>query len=451
MCLLLHNTVMKKLLRKLHLWLSVPFGVFITLICFSGSMLVFEREITELCRHDLYFVDEVRENTIPLDELMQNVVSSLPEDVSVTGVTISPDPKRTYQVGLSKPRRASIYVDQYTGEVKGRYERLAFYDTMFHLHRWMMGSSSGFGKTLVGLSTLMLVIILLTGLLMWLTNRNKPLTKSLKISFTKGWPQFWHDLHVAGGIYATIFLLALALTGLTWSFSWYRTGFYKTFGVETASGGNHGGGRDVATNAQQTNRENEGRGIRDERGGRNGRTERAERREANAESGREGRYDRDRARADRTSETEGRSGFRSRHTEDAPEQESGRHMRRRSPYARWQEIYETLAENHPGYRQITVSDGSASVVPAERRSLRAADRFDFDRRCEITDAKPYAEQDKSAKVRSSVYMVHVGSWGGILTRILTFLAALLGATLPLTGYYLWIHRLVKGRPHRAKA
>ncbi|MDE6348140.1 MAG: PepSY domain-containing protein, partial [Bacteroides sp.] len=40
------------------------------------------------------------------------------------------------------------------------------------------------------------------------------------------------------------------------------------------------------------------------------------------------------------------------------------------------------------------------------------------------------------------YTMHVSNWGGIFTRILTFLAALLGATLPLTGYYLWAKRLM---------
>ena len=33
---------MKKVFRKIHLWLSVPFGLLITLICFSGAMLVFD-------------------------------------------------------------------------------------------------------------------------------------------------------------------------------------------------------------------------------------------------------------------------------------------------------------------------------------------------------------------------------------------------------------------------
>ena len=415
---------MKKLFRKLHLWLSVPFGVFITLICFSGAMLVFEREITEACRRDLCFVEKVGEKPLPLDSLMTAVAATLPDSVSVTGLTISPDPTRSWQVGLSKSRRASLYVDPYTGEVKGRYERLPFYDTMFHLHRWMLGASTGSGKLLVGISTLMLVVILITGLLMWLTNRNKPLVKSLKISFSKGWMRFWHDLHVAGGIYATIFLLALALTGLTWSFSWYRTGFYKAFGVETSAGGGHGEPRSTA-NAQQ-----EQRGNRD--GARSERPERSERADA-AGNDRSHRRGEER----RVHGGEGRPG-----------QEA---VRPHSPYAHWQEIYEGLAQSHPGYRQITLSDGSASVVPAGRTSLRSGDRFEFDRRGRITNVKPYAEQEKSAKVRSGVYTVHVGSWGGLATRILTFLAALLGATLPLTGYYLWIRRLVKkGHPHHEK-
>ena len=206
---------MKKLFRKIHLWLSVPFGIFITLICFSGAMLVYEKEITEWCRPDLYFVQTVKEVPLPMEELMEAVAATLPEGTSITGVTISPDSQRAYQVSLSQPRRASLYVDQDTGEVKGGNVRLPIFDVMFCLHRWLMGSAQSasggisVGKFLVGLSTLLLVIILLTGILMWLTNRRKPLTKSLTISFTKGWPRCWHDLHVAGGIYATILLLAM--------------------------------------------------------------------------------------------------------------------------------------------------------------------------------------------------------------------------------------------------
>ena len=366
----------KKVFRKIHLWLSVPTGIIITLICFSGAMLVFEKEITEACRPELYFVKEAKGEPIPMQELMEKVGETLPDSVSITGVTVYPNRMRTYQVSLSKPRRASIYVNQYTGEVTGRSERLPFFDTMFRLHRWLLGASSNdngiaWGKLLTGICTLVLVFILITGILMWLTNRNKPLRASLAIHVTKGWGRFWHDLHVAGGIYATIFLLALALTGLTWSFSWYRTGFYACFGIESSAegGASHGGGR------------------------------------------------------------HGGGGFGFHH---------------RSPYRHWDEVLEEVAKKNPGYRQITLKPEVAEVVPEGRLSLRATDKYSYNRRSgEITDVKLYSSESKDTKVRSGVYMVHTGSWGGIFTRILTFLAAIIGATLPLTGYWLWFRRLTR--------
>ena len=36
-----------------------------------------------------------------------------------------------------------------------------------------------------------------------------------------------------------------------------------------------------------------------------------------------------------------------------------------------------------------------------------------------------------------LYTLHTGSWGGFPSKIIYFLAALTGAVLPLTGYYLW--------------
>ena len=386
---------MKKALRKIHLWLSVPTGIIITLVCFSGAMLVFEKEITEAIKPELYFVKEAKGEPIPMQQLMEKVEETLPDSVSISGVTVFADSTRTYQVSLSKPRRASIYVNQYTGEVTGRSERLPFFNTMFHLHRWLLGSLSGVGKLLTGICTLVLVFILITGILMWLTNRNKPLKASLAIHVTKGWGRFWHDLHVAGGIYTTIILLAMALTGLTWSFSWYRTGFYACFGVESSEkGGAHGEG---------------------------------------GNSHGEGRY----SHGDGRNNHEGKRG-------------EGRGFHRRSPYRHWEDVLNEVALKNPGYQQITLKPGVAEVVPEGRLSMRAADKYSYDRRSgEIIDVQLYSAGKKDTKVRSGVYMVHTGSWGGIITRILNFLAALIGATLPLTGYWLWIRRLTRKRHQQA--
>lgn len=393
---------MRKIFRNLHLWLSIPFGLLITLICFSGAALVFEKEVMELCHRDLYFVKKVEAAPLPMEQLVGRVAATLPDSISVTGVNISSDPERTYQITLSKPRRASMYVDQYTGEVTGKYERAPFFGVMFRMHRWMLDSMKPdggifWGKIIVGTSTLMFVFVLISGVVVWWPRTRKALKNSLKIVVNKGWRRFWYDLHVAGGMYTLIFLLALSLTGLTWSFQWYRTGFYKVFGVEVQPGMGHG---NAAANATARSGKPEGK-----------------------PEGREGRGGRPEGRG-------GRAEARSEH--------------RHSPYANWERVYEQLAQANPGYRQISVSDGSASVANNRFGNTRGTDRYKFNpRNGEITETVLYSDLENSGKIRGWIYSVHVGSWGGMLTRILTFIAALIGASLPLTGYYLWIRKKVK--------
>ena len=401
---------MKKIFRKIHLWLSVPFGLIITLVCFSGAMLVFENEANEWFRRDLYYVETVKGSPLPMDKLLEKVATTLPDSVAVTGVSISSDPGRAYQVSLSKPRRASLYVDQYTGEVKGKSERSGFFMFMFRMHRWLLDSMNPgnegifWGKMIVGVSTLLLVFVLISGIVIWWPRTRKALKNSLKITATKGWRRFWYDLHVAGGMYALIFLLAMALTGLTWSFPWYRTAFYKVFGVE------------VQQRAAQGHEQKSDAQKRD--------TKLA----AHREKKREG--------------NEVRKGERS----GRPENNHSDIYLVTSPFVYWQEIYDKLGRQNPEYKQISISSGTASVSFNRFGNQRASDRYSFNTdNGEFTETSLYQHQDKSGKIRGWIYSVHVGNWGGMFTRILTFIAALLGAALPLTGYYLWIKRLIKVR------
>ena len=412
---------MKKIFRQIHLWLSIPFGLIITVICFSGAALVFENEIMELCRHDFYYVSKVEETPLPAGELAQKVAATLPDSISVTGISISSDPAKAYQVNLSKPRRASVYIDQYTGEIKGKYERAPFFTTMFKLHRWLLDSMKPdggifWGKMIVGVSTLMFVFVLISGIIIWIPRNAKALKNSLKISVNKGWRRFWYDLHIAGGLYTFIFLLVLALTGLTWSFGWYRTGFYKAFGVEATQGTSS-----QETTSQTSNKERQG--------------------ERNKESNKDGRH---RGDEKRYSRSEGRN--RSESHNRGEDREERRGNREYSPYALWQKVYEQLKVQNPDYKQITVSNGTANVSFNRFGNQRAADRYSFNTdNGEFTETNLYQHQDKSGKIRGWIYSVHVGNWGGMLTRILTFIAALIGASLPLTGYYLWVKKLMNKR------
>lgn len=377
---------MKKLFRQLHLWLSIPLGLVITVICFSGAMLVFEKEITECVQHDIYFVEEVKNSPLPIDSLISNVAPTLNEGVSITGITVSSDPERCYKVNLSKPRRAAIYVDQYTGEVKGSSSRLPFFNTMFRLHRFLLDKRDAnggvfWGKQIVGISTSLFVVILITGIILWWPKSKKAWKNLVTIRLRSGWKRFLYDLHVVGGMYAIVFLLAMALTGLTWSYPWYRNAFYSLFGVEQSVQKNNTKEAYANKSVRKTNN--------------------------NAVD------------AEKVSESQ-------------------------SPYIYWQDVYEFVAHENSDYKQITISNGSVNVSFNRIGNQQASDSYKFDNRTgRVTDHTYYSDNNKRNKLRGWIYSVHVGSWGGMVTRILAFMAALLGATLPLTGYYLWIKRLNK--------
>lgn len=105
-----------------------------------------------------------------------------------------------------------------------------------------------------------------------------------------------------------------------------------------------------------------------------------------------------------------------------------------------------MKARNPDAAQITVGNGTASVTLGSSGNSRASDRYEFNRRSgEIAPVMKYAGSAPADKLRGWIYSIHTGSIGGIFTRILWFLGALLGASLPLTGYYIWIKRLFKNR------
>lgn len=461
---------MRNFFRKFHLWVSVPFGIVITITCFTGALLVFEKEITALCVGDITVVTPVGE-PLPVSVIADKVDATLPADVDVKGVVVSSSPDEAYRVNLSKPKKAAVYVNQYTGEVIGKDERMSFFQTVFRLHRWLMDSNPGegkvfWGKMVVGASTLAFVVILLTGLVIWWPRNRKMLGNRLQIALRKGKNRFWYDLHVAGGFYAMLLLLAMALTGLAWSFEWYSNGVYTLLGAgeakETAVVERKaptrvetpvcpGSCRDCTLPVCVNSAENKNTAV--ESGGAAGwnvdavtaATNVTDTKYVDAEpaisvaeiDGVTAATAVD-AQSGATIVADGNSGA----TSLAVASHS-------TEFDSWQKAYENVKSLVTDFETITVADGIVSVKNTKYGNIRAADKYMFDEDSgAIISVELYKDSARKGKLSGWFYSLHTGSWGGLLTRVLYFLAALLGATLPLTGYYLWVKRLYGKRKSR---
>ena len=211
---------MKKIFAKIHLWLSLPLGIVLTVVCLSGAVLVFEGEITRALHPELYRV-AAPADARPLrpSQLAGRIGGQMPDSLHLVSLQLSARSDEPCMAAFRETGRRQLSVDPYTGNVNGWAESPAFFGTVRKLHRWLLDpppskGEKSVGKAIVGVSTLALVLILVSGLILWIPRSHKALRNRLKVSCTYGRRRFWHDCHVSLGFYATLLLLVMALTGL---------------------------------------------------------------------------------------------------------------------------------------------------------------------------------------------------------------------------------------------
>lgn len=232
----------RKLMNDIHLWLGIGSGIILFLVCLSGTILTFEEEIKSLFAQDFKVAHSI-ENRLSLEQLSQ----SLSQEGTVTSVTLPNETEEPLQFTVKtspKERRGTTYfVDPYSGEYQKKQKSNldGFFLSMFKLHRWLLMDMS-IGRPIVGIATIIFLVLSISGIILWFPKkiRWKNFKPGLKIKLSANWKRINHDLHNTLGFYACIFLVIMSLTGLFWSFEWYRDAGSEVLGTKVF--GNRGGG-----------------------------------------------------------------------------------------------------------------------------------------------------------------------------------------------------------------
>jgi uncharacterized iron-regulated membrane protein len=232
----------RKFINDAHLWLGIGSGIILFLVCLSGTVLTFEEEIKALFAKE-FAVADTAGRTLPMKELTE----SLSQEGIVSNVTIPAETNEALKFSIKtspQERRGTTYfVDPYSGEYqKVQKSNLdGFFLTMFKMHRWLLLETE-VGRPIVGVATLIFLFMAISGIILWFPKRMKwkNFKPGLKIKFNANWKRINHDLHNTLGFYASIFLVIMSLTGLFWSFEWYRDAGSKVLGTKVF-GGRDGG------------------------------------------------------------------------------------------------------------------------------------------------------------------------------------------------------------------
>lgn len=360
-----NSKTMKKILLQIHKVVGLAVGLLISLVCLTGAILVFEDELRELTRPDLYFVSSPQSTRLSPSVIAEHLNSNL-EDDAVGTMTIPSDSTRTYTIRLQRGTN-NVYVNPYTAQVVGeRAKRDGFFGDVMRLHRWLLDSSRSWGKAIVGYGVLLFIVIIISGIVIWIPRSTHHIRQYLTIKTNANRKRMWLDVHRSFGIFLALPLLVLSITGLTWSFPWWRSTVYSLLGVEM---------KQTEHSHKHSNHHKE--------------------------------------------------------KEEKPLQMIN--------YKAWDMVGDNITKRYPQWRTVTIEQAEVSLI---QKSIwgnpRAPEKFRFDENTgALIEHTPYYEQPREKRVRAWIYAVHIGSWGGWLVKSLTFIVALLGGTLPLTGYYIY--------------
>lgn len=241
----------KNFIKKVHLWLGLSSGLIVIILGITGCLYAFEEELRPIV-HDYYYVDQVKNKKLPVSELIQiaeNANKKANPEQKLSGCKVINDDRRTVIVWFyeeldkdavwywNKYQTTNIYVDPYTGIVKKLEENnFEFFVFVRMLHQTLCLSSE-IGDPIVGTATIIFIISLITGLILWWP-KNKSAAKQrfwFQWKNTTKWKRKNYDLHNILGYYTLIFALIIALTGLVWAFDCYDKGVQWLFNGGKAS------------------------------------------------------------------------------------------------------------------------------------------------------------------------------------------------------------------------
>ena len=118
---------------------------------------------------------------------------------------------------------------------------------------------------------------------------------------------------------------------------------------------------------------------------------------------------------------------------------------------RYNSIYETTSKQYPGANFIVISvrkSGELRVrILYPYRWSRNQNTFFFDEGTgQLLRAKFYKEFNGADLIEATNYDLHTGRIFGIFGKIVAFIASLISASLPVTGFIIWLRKKRKSHP-----
>ncbi len=430
---------MRNGLFQIHWFLGITAGVVLAIVGVTGGLMSFERTIMETISPDIVRVEVSGERLTP-DAIAERFRAQR-DGARVEQITLWPEADRSALIRVAPPpgerRGDAIYINPYSGELLGKIRGEQFFRTVRSLHRWLLIPSEeggiNIGRQITGFSAFALVFFALSGLYLRWPRRALNWRNWFRIDFSLKGRNFYWALHSVVGTWVILMYLLMALTGLTWSYSWFKNGASLVLTGEPVQErrgfgpGGPGGGQ----------------GAGEQRAGGMGAREGREARGPGRDGG------------ENRGAGQGRSGGEGRMAREGDMQHE--HSAPIAVDAAWANFV-TTAENNFKFASVTIPRSENDpviinyVTPAATND-RQRSTISFNAQSgELVSAQPYKPLEPLGKrIMQGIYELHTGEWFGTPGLLVNMTASLLMPLFTITGFLLYFDRRKKKRHSKSAA
>jgi uncharacterized iron-regulated membrane protein len=223
---------LKKIIGTIHLWLGLSSGLVVFIISLTGCIYAFQDEIQNVTQS--YRYAGVQNKPVLAPSVMKAIAEKELPGKKVHAVMYNP-PGRAAQVifyDFDPLYYYFVYLDPYSGRVlKVKDENADFFRIVLdgHFYLWLPPE---IGQPVVASATLVFVVMLITGIVLWWPKNKAAARQRFSIKWTARWRRKNYDLHNVLGFYASWIAIILAVTGLVWGFQWFASSYYAIAGGE---------------------------------------------------------------------------------------------------------------------------------------------------------------------------------------------------------------------------
>jgi uncharacterized iron-regulated membrane protein len=221
----------RKVLFWLHLAMGVVAGVIIFVMCVTGALLTFERQMLDwIDRHDARVIPSAGAGRLPLSDLVAK------SGGTPAGIIVRSDPAEPVELVMGRDR--TVYLNPYTGAVTGQPSKSAhaFFQGVRAWHRWVAMSDSTRKKTqpIYDAANVLLFLIVLSGPFLWwpknFTWRHlRPIVWFRGRLSGKARDFNWHNTI---GLWMSVPLVIIVGSGVIMSYAWANDLLYRLAGSE---------------------------------------------------------------------------------------------------------------------------------------------------------------------------------------------------------------------------